>query len=53
MFELPYGINVSPIFRYRSALPMHIWTGYDVNNDGVNNDIYTEAYQFTGSILAA
>ena len=41
-------INVSPIFRYRSALPMHIWTGYDVNNDGVNNDIYTKAYQFAG-----
>ncbi len=37
---------MSPIFRYRSALPMHIWTGYDLNDDGVNNDIYTEAYQF-------
>jgi hypothetical protein len=46
VLDLPYGINVSPIFRYRSALPMHIWTGYDVNNDGVNNDIYTKAYQF-------
>ena len=46
VFELPYGINMSPIFRYRSALPMHIWTGYDVNNDGVNNDIYTKAYKF-------
>jgi hypothetical protein len=48
VFELPWTINVSPIFRYRSALPMQIWTGYDVNNDGTNNDIYTKAYQFDG-----
>jgi hypothetical protein len=27
---------------------LHIWTGYDVNADGANNDIYTTAYQFTG-----
>ena len=31
------------------ALPLQIWAGYDVNNDGVNNDIYTTAYQFTGT----
>jgi hypothetical protein len=48
VFELPWTISVSPIFRYRSALPMQIWTGYDVNNDGTNNDIYTTAYQFDG-----
>ena len=39
---------MSPVFRYRSALPLHIWTGYDVNADGANNDIYTTAYKFTG-----
>lgn len=49
VFEAPFGINVAPIFRYRSALPLQIWAGYDVNNDGVNNDIYTTAYQFTGT----
>lgn len=48
VLQLPGGIYASPIFRYRSALPMHIWTGYDVNADGVNNDIYTTAYKFTG-----
>ncbi len=49
VFEAPFGINVAPIFRYRSALPIHISAGYDVNADGQNNDIYTTAYQFTGT----
>ena len=44
VIQLPWGIYASPIFRYRSALPLHIWTGYDVNADGTNNDIYTTAY---------
>jgi hypothetical protein len=48
VIQLPWGIYASPIFRYRSALPLHIWTGYDVNADGTNNDIYTTAYEFTG-----
>ena len=48
VINVPWGIYVSPIFRYRSALPLHIWTGYDVNADGANNDIYTTAYKFTG-----
>ena len=48
VINLPWGIYVSPVFRYRSALPVPIWTGYDVNADGANNDIYTTAYQFTG-----
>ena len=48
VIQAPWGITVSPIFRYRSALPIHIWYGYDVNNDGVNNDIFPTAYKFTG-----
>ncbi len=48
VIQLPGGIYASPIYRYRSALPVHIWTGYDVNNDGTNNDVYTTAYRFTG-----
>jgi len=48
VIQLPWGIYASPIFRYRSALPLHIWTGYDVNADGTNNDKYTTAYEFTG-----
>jgi hypothetical protein len=46
--QLPWGVYASPIFRYRSALPLHISAGYDVNNDGANNDIFTTAYAFTG-----
>jgi outer membrane receptor protein involved in Fe transport len=48
ILEVPGGITVSPIFRFRSALPLQITQGYDVNNDGINNDIATIAYKFTG-----
>jgi hypothetical protein len=48
VIEAPWGINISPIFRYRSALPLHIWLGYDDNLDGANNDIAPKAYAFTG-----
>jgi hypothetical protein len=48
ILQAPWGITVSPVYRYRSALPIHIWYGYDANLDGVNNDIYTTAYQYTG-----
>jgi hypothetical protein len=46
VIQAPYGISVSPIFRMRSALPMHIWYGYDNNLDGVSNDLYPTAYRF-------
>jgi hypothetical protein len=44
--QAPWGVSVSPVFRYRSALPVHIWYGYDLNADGTNNDKYTTAYRF-------
>jgi hypothetical protein len=31
VIQAPYSITVSPIFRYRSALPIHTWYGYDNN----------------------
>ena len=46
VIQAPWGITVAPVFRYRSALPMHIWYGYDNNLDGVSNDIYPTAYRF-------
>ena len=46
--QLPYDVTVSPVYRFSSAPPLHIWTGYDVNADGANNDIYTTAFAFTG-----
>jgi hypothetical protein len=45
--NMKWGIYVSPTFRYRSALPLHISTGYDLNADGQNNDIYTTAFKLT------
>jgi hypothetical protein len=50
VIEAPLGINISPIYRYRSALPVHIWLGYDRNADGASNDLAPngKAYRFTG-----
>jgi outer membrane receptor protein involved in Fe transport len=48
VIQAPWGISISPIYRFRSALPLHIWYGYDNNLDGVSNDKYTTAYRFTG-----
>jgi hypothetical protein len=48
VIEAPFGISISPIFRYRSALPVETTLGYDANGDGVNNDLSTEAYAFNG-----
>jgi len=46
IIQAPWGVTVAPVFRYRSALPMHIWYGYDNNLDGVSNDLYPTAYRF-------
>jgi outer membrane receptor protein involved in Fe transport len=48
VIEMPWGLYVSGIYRYRSALPAHIWYGYDDNADGVSNDLYPTAYRYTG-----
>ena len=48
VIQAPYSITVSPIFRYRSALPIHTWYGYDNNLDGVSNDIFPTAFKYTG-----
>ncbi len=48
IIRAPWGFMVAPVFRYRSALPIHIWYGYDANSDGVNNDIFPTAYRYTG-----
>jgi carboxypeptidase family protein/TonB-dependent receptor-like protein len=46
--EVPGGIQIAPIFRYRSALPVGLTQGVDLNGNGVNNDISTEAFAFDG-----
>jgi hypothetical protein len=39
-----WGLNISPIFRYRSATPYNVITGFDDNKDGTtSNDIPSTA----------
>jgi outer membrane receptor protein involved in Fe transport len=48
VWEAPWGIVVSPVFRYRSALPVNLTLGVDRNADGINNDISDTAFAFDG-----
>jgi hypothetical protein len=36
------------MFRFRSSLPVNVTQGVDLNQNGVNNDISTEAFAFDG-----
>ncbi len=40
--DLPFGLQLSTIFYYRSPLPYSIVYGYDYNKDGINRDYYPE-----------
>jgi hypothetical protein len=46
--EAPAGIDIAPIFLYRSALPTHTFEGQDLNADGNVNDNTASAYRYTG-----
>lgn len=46
--QAPLGVQVSPIFLYRSALPVHTFEGLDLNADGNVNDKTASAYRYTG-----
>jgi outer membrane receptor protein involved in Fe transport len=48
IISLPAGFQVSPIWRYRSALPVNIVEGVDLNGDNVNDDIPARAFAFDG-----
>ena len=48
VIELPLGFQVAPIFRFRSSLPVATIQGVDLNQNGVNNDIPTQAFAFDG-----
>ena len=43
-FQLPYGIRLAPIFFFRSALPVSLVDGRDLNLDGDATEIPTIAY---------
>lgn len=49
VFNIPFGFQVSPIFRFRSALPVWIVENVDLNQDGQNNDLPLRAYAFDGT----
>ena len=42
------GFSISPIFLYRSRLPVSITEGVDVNLNSENNDLPERAWQFDG-----
>jgi hypothetical protein len=42
------GFTISPIFLFRSPLPVGITEGRDLNRNGERNDIPAKAYQFDG-----
>src|SRR5262249_31978130 len=46
--QLPAGVRVSPIFIYRSALPVYLGEGVDLNRDGELNDLPQRAVAFDG-----
>jgi hypothetical protein len=42
------GFTISPIFLFRSPLPVATYEGLDLNANSVNNDLPAMAYKFTG-----
>ena len=48
VIQAPWGIQVSPFFIFRSALPIQTFVGTDPNLDANVNDITAMAYRYTG-----
>jgi hypothetical protein len=44
VIQLPYGFSVAPFYIFRSALPINLVDGRDLNKDGNAFDIPAEAY---------
>jgi hypothetical protein len=42
VFELPYGIQISPVFQAATARPYTLTAGRDLNRDGTANDRYVD-----------
>jgi hypothetical protein len=43
-FQLPFGVRIAPIYLFRSALPVNLIDGRDLNLDGDAVDIPAKAY---------
>ena len=48
VLQVKGGFTVSPIFLFRSALPVAITEGLDTNQNGERNDLPVKAYAFDG-----
>jgi outer membrane receptor protein involved in Fe transport len=48
VFNVKWGITVAGLFIFRSALPVAITEGIDLNRNSENNDIPATAYAFNG-----
>ena len=48
VIRAPWGLQVSPFFLFRSALPVFTFEGVDRNGDSNNNDITAKAFQYDG-----
>ena len=46
VIALPAGVQVAPMWIFRSALPVNSQLGYDANNDANNDDITTRAFDY-------
>jgi hypothetical protein len=46
IWQAPAGIQVAPIYLFRSALPVATTQGLDLNNDFTNNDIPDKAFAY-------
>lgn len=42
VFEIPFGIQLSPVFQASTARPYNLMAGSDLNADGNNNDRYID-----------
>ena len=48
VFNLPGGFNVAPVYYFRSALPVDLIDGRDLNLDGDATEIPARAFKVTG-----
>jgi hypothetical protein len=46
VLQAPGNIQISPVWIFRSALPVAIFQGLDLNNDFTNNDIPDRAFAY-------
>ena len=42
VFEIPWGIQLSPVFQVATARPYNLTAGSDLNGDGANTDRYVD-----------